>query len=339
MAVNLFALEHELVWEDPEIHVVRVPYAHLGLAHTNCYIIRDGADTLVIDPGVRSLSAKAALTRSAKSIGVDLTQARYLCTHLHFDHVGMLKDLSRPGSHILMGQVAYSSNPWNRYSQRKKLLHSMLRQEGVPPVAMRGLAAFMSEVRVCDLPGRDYKLFEDGECVHVGSHALRVIETPGHSRGHICLFSEEQGFLISGDHVLEKTTPGISLPFEGDDSMGDYLSSLAKLEALECRAVLPGHGEAFYDLTGRIAQLRDHHAERLAKAYETVALNPGAHGYAIARAMPWTKRGPFKDWGRLNPYLRLNMVSQAFAYLEFLVRSGELERSEDKDGRRYFVEQ
>ncbi len=337
MALNLFIREHELVWEEPEIHVVRVPYAHLGLAHTNCYIMRSGDDVLVIDPGVRSVRAGLVLAGAAKSIGIDLDQARYLCTHLHFDHAAMLKELAHPGAQILLGEAAYFNNPWNHYDKRKALLRDVLRKEGVPSVSMRGLAAYMSEVRVCDLPDRVYKLLSEGDVVRVGPHAMRVVETPGHTRGHICLFSEEEGFLISGDHVLEEITTGLSLPFEGDDSTRDYLDSLDKVGALSCRAVLPGHGEAFFDLTGRIDQMREHHALRLGQVYETVALNPEARGHQITRVMPWKKRGPFKDWGRLNPYLRLSMLTQMLSYLEFLVRAGEIERLEDDTARRYRI--
>ena len=337
MAPNLFVREHELIWEDPEIYVVRVPYAHLGLSHTNCYFVRSGEDVLVIDPGVKSALSNITLTRAASSLGIKMDNARFLCTHLHFDHAAMLKELTRPGSQILVSETAYQNNPWNHYRLRKSLLRSMMLEEGVPAVAMRGLAAHMSESRVCNLPDREYQLLRDGDEVHVGPHAMRVIETPGHSRGHICLFSEAAGFLMSGDHVLEDTTTGMSLPFEGDNSVRDYLDSLAKVEDLACTAVLPGHGEAFYDLAGRSAQTRDHHAKRLAQIYETVAFNPGANGYTITRAMPWKSKGPFKNWNRLNPYLQLSMLTQALAYLEFLVRAGELERVEDEDGRHYHL--
>ena len=334
---NLFAMNHELAWEDPDIFVVRVPYAHLGLGHTNCYIIRDGDEALVIDPGVVSPGASKALARAIDAVGVDLGAARFLCTHLHFDHAALLKEIAQPGSRILMSAMAYEYNPWNNYRARKKAVRELVRAEGITQMATRGLAALMSQARVCDLPGCTYTLLADGQEVRVGRHAFRVILTPGHAPGHICLYSDDERILLSGDHVLENTTPGLALPFEGHDSLRDYLASLAKVEGLDCRAVLPGHGEAFYDLAGRCAALREHHIERLGKVIEVVAHNPGANGNTIMRAMPWAKSGPFKNWERLNAYLRLNMGTQMLAYLEYLVRLGELERTEDGDGRHYWL--
>ena len=330
-------MEMKQVWKDPDVFAVQVPFAHLGLDYTNCYFIRDGEDLLVIDPGVDSHVACRALSHMISDSGISREHVRFFCTHLHFDHVSHLKSMAWQGADILLSEVAYKNNAWHFHEQRKAQLRRVLHDEGVPRTAMFGLAAVMSEARVCDLAGCNYELLTEGQMVHVGSHALRVIETPGHSRGHICLFSDEQGFLISGDHVLEKITPGLALPFEGDDSMGDYLKSLAKLEVLNCHVVMPSHGEVFFDLVGRCAQLRKRHAMRLGQVYELVALNPGACGYEVLRHMPWKKGRPFVDLERMNPYQRISISSQTFAYLEYLVRIGELDRIEAGDGRHYVI--
>ena len=330
-------LELNQIWNDPDIFVVQIPFAHLGLDYTNCYFIRSGDDLLVIDPGVDTHVACHVLSRMINDSGTDREHVRFFCTHLHFDHVSHLKSMVWPGARILLGRVAYESNPWHAYEQRKAKLRRVLHDEGVPRTAMSGLAAIMSEARVCDLPDCSYELLTEGQMVHVGPHALRVIETPGHSRGHICLYSDEQGFLISGDHVLEKITPGLALPFEGDDSMGDFLNSLGKLEVLECGTVMPGHGTVFHDLIGRCTQLRERHAMRLGQVYELIALNPGICGYEVMRKMPWKKGRPFVDLERINPYSRISMSSQTFAYLEYLVRIGELVRLEDERSRHYYI--
>ena len=51
---NQATMDYELIWEDPEIYVVRVPYMHIGLDYTNCYIVRSEGETLIIDLGAHT---------------------------------------------------------------------------------------------------------------------------------------------------------------------------------------------------------------------------------------------------------------------------------------------
>jgi len=330
-------MEFELICKDPDVFVMKVPYAHLGLGGTNCYLVRDGDDALLIDPGASSPLIEQRIEHALREVGVKPKSVRFLCTHLHFDHAANLKTMVHPGSRVLMGEQAYHTNPYSFYELRGALLRSVLREEGVAPARRRGIAAIMQEARVCDLDGCEYVLLDDGQEVRVGEHLLRVIATPGHDRGHICLYSAEIGLLFSGDHVLKKTTPGLSLRFEGDDSLDDYFASLSKVEGLECQQVLPGHGVPFGELAELCADLRQRHVKRLGQIYETVAQRPGANGDVIMKIMPWKKRGPIKNWQRLNPYLVISMSAQTFSYLEHLVNLGELVREEDADGRHYRV--
>ncbi|MEM3031214.1 MAG: MBL fold metallo-hydrolase [Candidatus Micrarchaeia archaeon] len=84
-------------------------------------------------------------------------------------------------------------------------------------------------------------LLGDGDVVRAGSVSLRVLHTPGHTPGSICLFEEKQGLLFSGD-TLFKGTFGRT-DFEGG-SDADMLASLKRLALLPKNTrVFPGHGE------------------------------------------------------------------------------------------------
>lgn len=332
-----FVMGYEHICEDPQVHVIRVPIVQLGLRYTNCYVVRDGDDALIIDPGTSTPLIGRAFARIADEIGFDLSKARFFCTHLHFDHAALLKQLTQPGSRILVGKSAYNNNAWSYYELRNALLKSVMIEEGVPTVSRRGLAATKWEPRVCDLPEREYELLTDGQTITVGAHELRVIETPGHASGHLCLYNAEQRILFSGDHVLERITSGLAFPFEGDDCLHDYLLSLGKVEGLKCAQVLPGHGNAFRGLAERCKSLRQHHAHRLTQVFEIVARNPGCNGNAVMREMPWKKSGPYENWDELTFAQKSSMAAQTFAYLEFLMNSGEIVRGEDLSGRHYRI--
>ena len=330
-------MSYERIWDDPETFVVRIPFLCFGLGSMNCYIIRNGGEVLIIDPGAAAPLASRALVFIAGEIGIDLARARFLLTHLHFDHAALLKQLVQPGSRIMLSHIAYANNPWNDYMCRREMLKALLTEEGVPIFAMKGLAAVRAEVRICDLPGCEYDLLSEGRLVHVGDFALRVIETPGHTDGHISLYSEDHRILISGDHILETFTPGVAMPLEGMDTFRDYLHSLSKVDLLDCDTVLPGHGRAFGGLSERCDDLRKRHERRLCEIFEIIARNPGLNGYHILRAIPWQDGIPIGDWERLSLFQRISMGAQTFSYLEFLVNIGEVVREKDDEGRHYRI--
>ncbi len=100
----------------------------------------------------------------------------------------------------------------------------------------------------------------------------QVVETPGHAPSHVCLFEPGRRLLISGDHVLGR----VSLYFDlGDrpDPAGDFLGSLDRVEMLDARLALSGHGRTFTDVAGHVTASRALVQERLARALETVELN------------------------------------------------------------------
>ena len=88
---------------------------------------------------------------------------------------------------------------------------------------------------------RAARLLADGDALHVGSRSWRVLATPGHAPGHVCLYDAAAGTLIAGDMVAGT---GTILIEPGDGDMGAYLHSLARLAALTptLSKVLPAHG-------------------------------------------------------------------------------------------------
>ena len=70
-----------------------------------------------------------------------------------------------------------------------------------------------------------------------------MIHTPGHAANHLCLVLEEDGLLISGDHILNGSTTVVDPP---DGNMTDYLNSLDALTAACAQYnidfILPAHG-------------------------------------------------------------------------------------------------
>jgi glyoxylase-like metal-dependent hydrolase (beta-lactamase superfamily II) len=92
-----------------------------------------------------------------------------------------------------------------------------------------------------------------GEQLTIGGDRWDVVHTPGHSLGHVCLWSPSRGVLLSGDHLLPGITPPVSFERGFDaDPLRSYLDSLRRVADLRPRVVYPGHGRPFGDAVGRI---------------------------------------------------------------------------------------
>ena len=86
---------------------------------------------------------------------------------------------------------------------------------------------------------------ENGDLIETEFWPLRVIWTPGHSEGSICLFNEDKKILFSGDTVFPNGSFG---RFDGDSgSLKALISSLRKLTEIEVDVMLPGHGSPVFE--------------------------------------------------------------------------------------------
>jgi glyoxylase-like metal-dependent hydrolase (beta-lactamase superfamily II) len=104
------------------------------------------------------------------------------------------------------------------------------------------------------------ELAEGGE-IRFGDIRLRVLHTPGHTEGSVCLLSDDDGLLLSGDTLFASGWGRVDLP---GGSPGQMVESLTRLAGLEDRlGVLPGHGatttigreRAWLDLVSRDGRL------------------------------------------------------------------------------------
>lgn len=94
--------------------------------------------------------------------------------------------------------------------------------------------------RIEQLPNAKAYL-EDGDIVKFGNSELKVLYTPGHAEGSICLYNEKQGFVITGDVLFKDTVGRTDLP--GSDFEKLMKSIKTKLFTLpDDTVVYPGHG-------------------------------------------------------------------------------------------------
>jgi glyoxylase-like metal-dependent hydrolase (beta-lactamase superfamily II)/8-oxo-dGTP pyrophosphatase MutT (NUDIX family) len=191
---------------------------------TNTYLLGAPGHWTVVDPGPNI----AAHVRRIRHFTRDRISA-ILCTHSHQDH--------SPGAFALQAVIEKESG------RRVPILG---RPSGDSVAAEQG---FMPD-----------RILEDGERLEILSDThLRVVHTPGHASNHLCFLIEEDGLLLSGDHIMNGSTVVINPP---DGDMRAYLDALARLETLPIRYILPAHGYVLGRPAREIRKLIRHRLQR-----------------------------------------------------------------------------
>ena len=181
-----------------------------GLIRENCYVITDAAtgETAVIDPGSFDERLKKAVGEPAK--------VKYiLLTHRHFDHVTGVPGLKA-------------------YTGAKVIIHG----EDAPGLKdeMRRAASSGFQPVGADLT------VGDGDTLTLGGLSIRVLHTPGHTKGGVCYIIDDVvgSVMFSGDTLFLNDIGRMDFP---DGDWRDMVASLKKLEELPGDyTVYPGHG-------------------------------------------------------------------------------------------------
>jgi len=196
---------------------MKIYYLVLGDYQTNCYCVtsnESAGDCLVIDTG---LSPQPLIDHLQKS-GLDPVAVIY--THGHLDHTFGVKALRENWPDI---KVAIHKNDADMLTDANKNLSAAM---GTP-----------LEFSAADI------ILNDGDEVEFAGVKLKVIHTPGHTPGGICLYSESEKLLFAGD-TLFATSVGRT-DFPGGDHDLLITSIKTKLLVLPDEIkVLPGHGPA-----------------------------------------------------------------------------------------------
>jgi glyoxylase-like metal-dependent hydrolase (beta-lactamase superfamily II) len=308
--------------------VIPIPFP---LRTVNMYALVGQEGWALIDAGIGTPEARTALATALQKANLHIEDLRTLVlTHHHPDHVGLSGELQeQSGAKVYMHpldqetvQIHWSNSMANRFSN----VSSFLTRHGLPRTELWYTKADRSFVHsIIQVPPKEHiTAVEDNQHIDLAGEQYRVIWTPGHADGQICLLCESDGVFIAADHVLPRITPNIGLYSEHErpNPLDDYLNSLAKVANLPVSIVLPGHGEPFQGLAERVTEIIAHHEERLAYILDLLADRP-QHAYSITEQLFGARLK--------SDEARRMAIAEVVAHLEYLYFQEKVERLTSKD--------
>jgi glyoxylase-like metal-dependent hydrolase (beta-lactamase superfamily II) len=306
---------------------IPVPIPASPLRYVNVYVLVENDSAVLIDAGWDDDEAWSALLAGLDTIGLSIDRVTgVLVTHIHFDHIGLAKRvaeasgcwiaLHRADADILTRDIGRHARTVLADEQ------AFLRSLGAPyaeSIEVAGTAEEMAKFVSAALADR---VLEDRDVLTVGRYSLLAVHTPGHTPGHLTFLDRNTGLLFSGDHLLPRITPNISIGrLWAGNPVGDYLDSLHTVAELDVQEVLPAHEWRFRGHAARAAAIAEHHHLRSAELLHAVRRRPGATPWELAAELTWSR-----PWDQYSGRMRVSAVTETAAHLAHLVATGRIVR-------------
>ncbi|WP_366921575.1 MBL fold metallo-hydrolase [Metallumcola ferriviriculae] len=310
----------------PNIYRVEVPLPKNPLKSLNSYVLKGPERNLIIDTGMNRAECKAVILPALDKLEIDAEKTDFFITHMHADHSGLVTSLAASSSTIYFsepdGDVIKYGDPWHK-------MREFAGTNGFPEHELQQAIDNHPGNKYSSSGQLDYTEVKDGQILVIGEYKFRCILTPGHTKGHMCLYEPVNKILISGDHILKDITPNISLALpEQGNPLKEYMESLDKVYQLEVKLVLPGHRSMFENHRERIDELKQHHQLRVNEVL-SILKSSSQTAYDTASAMSWDIK--CESWDEFPIPQKWFATGEAAAHLKYLEGQGQV-RQESKNG-------
>jgi glyoxylase-like metal-dependent hydrolase (beta-lactamase superfamily II) len=308
------------------IHAIAIPFVGFpDLITANVYVVGTGPLAL-IDAGPKIKGSMDFLRRELNNIGFDFKDIeKIIVTHGHVDHFGLatsiretagraVKILVHPEEKWRMSTENFDAGLWGHET------NDLMVMAGTPNDEVENARKRFRRMRNLAEPLDDVDFVEEGDELEGCGFRLKVIHTPGHTAGSICLLESQSGVLFTGDTIIKHISPNPiveprrkQLRDPGYQSLSAFLGSLERLRSLDVDFVFPAHGEHLSDLRGIIQTYATHHEERMDLIWMALKKEPSSIYNLIYKVFPYIP----------EDHIFLG-VSEILSHLEVLIRQGRV---------------
>lgn len=310
---------------------VCLPVGVNAVETVNMYVLADGEHVTVVDCGVWRPDAPdgglAAVEAGLEGAGYALADvSRVVVTHAHIDHYGLAGRLMEvTGAELVMHAMTdLDCEKYRHPDTARARRRDTYADHGVSADERVDLADHLTRwlPYLHSVVEASTRLRGD-EMLTIGGDAWEVLHTPGHSLGHVCLYSPSRGLLLSGDHLLPGITPPVTFERGFDiDPLRSYLDSLRLVADRAPTLVYPGHGRPFGDAVGRIEAILRNKWRRLTKIRAAIAERPSTVVELADRLVA----------GAILAHQRQLAINETLSHIAYLRWSGVVERRVRPDG-------
>ncbi|GAB4337712.1 MAG: MBL fold metallo-hydrolase [Candidatus Abyssubacteria bacterium] len=314
------------------IHRIETPSPFSSIP-TNCYFIHDEKPAL-IDTGLATEEAYQAVSEALARLNRGTSDIKYIIlTHGHADHRALAERIrAESGAEVFchpLEAVRVARVESQVATARRKREMEFFRSMGVPEELLDTLVDGSQEPVFRPRVQR-VSAINEGDVINLGRTKLRVLHTPGHCSGSVCLYHEDARLLFTGDTLLP--TSNITAFIEVDRVVEDrlynpleiHLRSVGRLTELGAACILPGHGDVFEDHAAVVDTLIDRHFKRQRHIMRALRHGP--------RTLFEISRSVFMFTPVDDLYLAL---SELFGNLGILLNAGKVGRYE-RNGLLYY---
>ena len=306
------------------LYKIEIPLPSNPLKAVNSYVIKNPDRNLIIDTGWNQKECLDAMEAGLTELGVDVRKTDFFITHLHADHLGLLSSLPLNTSTIYFNRPdadrIKSGISWDAFADFARL-------NGFPEKELQGVARSHPGFRFRPKGELSFHILEEGGTISLSDYLFQCVETPGHTRGHMCLYEPSKKIFVAGDHILNDITPNIQLWSDEWNPLKQYLESLHKVYQLDIELVLPGHRGIFRNCRERIQELKHHHRKRLDEIV-SILEQGRKNGFQVASQMSWDIL--YDSWDLFPVSQNWFATGEAISHLKYLEEKGVIRREMEK---------
>jgi glyoxylase-like metal-dependent hydrolase (beta-lactamase superfamily II) len=310
---------------------VAMPIGLNSIESVNVYLLEDGDRVTLVDCGIwrpdQPDDGMAALRHGLNARGYVLEDvSRIIVTHAHIDHYGLAGRLMElTGAQLWMHAMTdLDCEKYRHPDTAQARRRDTYSDHGVPADELPGVADSLAKWlpflhSVVEASTR----LKGGETIAIGAREWEVLHTPGHSLGHVCLWSPTDRLLFSGDHLLPAVTPPVTFERGFDaDPLRSYLTSLQLIADCDPQIVFPGHGRPFVDGRRRVEAIVRNKQRRLERIHAMIREQPCTVSDIAEKQVAKALMG----------FQRNLALAETLAHLAYLRWQGLIERRTRPDG-------